>query len=167
MTTQLILANADKLGQINLAEITRVIPPYYGRNSHPSFFLDRELVGSINYIKHNNLYRHVKVYKGHFLDYIARKEYATLEDWVADCGSSMDHVRFGFQKFDGLQTHISLQQLVDELDPMPPLIPFDENVDEITKFMNKLHVDELSLKNLMVRTKTVGLLTYTEYMETD
>ena len=167
MTTQLILANADKLNQINLAEITHVIPPYYGRNSHPIFFLDRELVGSIDYIKHNSLHRHVKVYKGHFLDYIARKEYATLEDWVFDCGSSMNRVRFGFQKFDGLQTHISLQQLVDELDPLPPLIPLDDGTAEIAQFMEKLRVDDLSLKNLLVRTKTVGLLTYTEYMETD
>lgn len=167
MTTQLILENADKLNQIDLAAITNVMLPYYGRNAQPSFFLDRELIGSIDYIKHNKLHRHVKVYKGHFLDYVSRKEYATLEDWVADCGSSMNNIRFGFQKFDGMQTHISLQQLVDELDPLPPLIPVDETMDEITKFMNKLHFDELSLKNLMVRTKTVGLLTYNEYMGTD
>jgi hypothetical protein len=168
MATQLILENADKLNAINLADIIELPLPYYGPNPQKSFFLRRELTHTKESAKQLGIYRHCKPYKGRFLDYIVRKEFATLEDWVLDCPgpASMDDVMFGFSKFDGYRTHITLDQLINHLDPMPPLVPFeDPDMDELAKFANRLHIDELSLKNLMVRTRTSGLLTYTEYME--
>ncbi len=166
MATEIVLANADKLDGINLRNFITAVIPDYGRNAHKSFFLARELTHTQNSARELGVYRHCKPYKGHFLDYIARKEFATLEDWVADCGDTMNHVMFGFNKFDGYHTYITLNQLIEHLDPMPPLIPYeDPEVDELTKFANRLHIDELSLKNLMVRTRTSGLLTYSEYME--
>jgi len=166
MATQLILENAAKLNGINLADILELPLPYYGPKPQKSFFLRRELTHTKESAKELGIYRHCKPYKGRFLDYIVGKEFATLEDWVADCRyASMDDVMFGFSKFDGYRTHITLEQLINHLDPMPPLVPFgDPEMDELTKFVTKLHVDELSLKNVMVRTRTVGLLTYTEYM---
>jgi len=167
MATQIILENADKLNGINMADIIGLPLPFYGHNAQKSFFLLRELMHTKESAKQLGVYRHCKPYKGHFLDYIAGKEFATLEDWVADCRyASMDDVMFGFSKFDGHHTYIPLNQLLDHLNPMPPLIPnVDPEMDALTKFVTKLHVDELSLRNVMVRTRTVGLLTYNEYME--
>lgn len=167
MATQLILKNADKLDDVDMADIIGLPLPFYGRNAQKSFFLHRELRHTKESAKELGIYRHCKPYKGHFLDYIAGKEFATLEDWVADCRyASMDDVMFGFSKFDGYPTYITLNQLIDHLDPMPPMIlNQDPEMVELTKFVTKLHVDELSLTSLMVRTHTNGLLTYTEYME--
>ena len=165
MTTQLILENADKLDGIDIARLTGVQHPNYGRNAHPSFFLWRELAYSQAAAKKHGVYRHCKPYKGHFLDYIVRKEYATLEDWVADCGSDMNQIRFGYQKFDAANSHVAIQQLEDFLTPLPELVPIKNEMDEVTSFMEKLHVDELSLRSLLVRTRTSGIQTYREYME--
>jgi hypothetical protein len=167
MATQLILKNADKLNDVDIADIIGLPLPYYGRNAQKSFFLHRELKHTKESAKRLGIYRHCKPYRGHFLDYIARKEFATLEDWAADCCcASMDDVMFGFSKFDGYPTYITLDQLINHLDPMSPIIlNQDPEMDELTKFVTKLHVDELSLTSLMVRTHTDGLLTYTEYME--
>lgn len=167
MTTQLILENADKLNGVNLATFITSHIPNYGCNAQKSFFLHRELAHNKESARRHGVYRHCKPYKGHFLDYTVGKEFTTLEDWVADCGhASMDDVMFGFSKFDGYHTHITLDQLIDHLDPMPALIPFeDPEMDVLMKFVTKLHIDELSLKNVMVRTRTDGLLTYNEYME--
>jgi hypothetical protein len=165
MTTKLILDNADKLGQVNLTEITGVLLPYYGRNPQPCFFLMRELAYPLDHLKRTGMYRHCKVYKGHFLDYITRTEFATLEDWVADCGSHMNQVMFGFNKFDNQITYITLQQLIDHFDPLPLLIPRDPEVDELTAFANKLHIDELSLRNILVVTREDGIKAYKTYME--
>ncbi|NDB83750.1 MAG: hypothetical protein EB127_13645 [Alphaproteobacteria bacterium] len=158
MATQLILANADKLASVDLAEITGLPLPYYGR-SDMCFFLERELSLTKKQAIEFGVYRHLKPYRGRFLDYIAKKEFATLEDWVTDCGSSMDKIMFGFSRFDGYRTYIRLEELINYFTPTC------QDMDELTKFAQKLSIDELSLKNVMVRTRTVGLLTYAEYME--
>lgn len=158
MATQLILANADKLASVDLAEITGLPLPYYGR-SDMCFFLERELSLTKKQAIEFGVYRHLKPYRGRFLDYIAKKEFATLEDWVTDCGSSMDKIMFGFSRFDGYRTYIRLEQLINYFTPTC------QDMDELTKFAQKLSIDELSLKNVMVRTRIVGLLTYAEYME--
>jgi hypothetical protein len=162
MATQLILANAAKLARVNLTEIIGLPLPHYGRTDM-CFFLERELSLTKEQAIRVGAYRHLKVYKEHFLDYIAKKEYATLEDWVTDCGSSMDKVMFGFSRFDGYRTYITLKQLINYLVPSPPQ---DREMDELAKFAQKLFIDELNLKNnVMVRTPRVGILTYTQYMD--
>jgi hypothetical protein len=133
--------------------------PLYTREP-PCFFLDRELMHTKASAKILGFYKHCKLYKGHYLDYTTRTEYASLEAWAASCGSTIDHILFGWNRFDGLPTHTTLKKLLQHLCPPP-----DPEVDELTKFVNKLHVDELSLRNVMVRTRTSGLLAYTEYME--
>lgn len=158
MATQLILANADKLARVDLAELIGLPLPYYGR-SDMCFFLERELSYTKEGAIEAGVYRHLKVYKGHFLDYIAKKEYATLEDWVADCDSGMDKIMFGFSRFDGYRTHIKLKELIDHLNPV------SQDMDELAKFTQKLSIDELSLRDLMVRTRINGLRTYAEYMD--
>lgn len=39
--------------------------------------------------------RHCIPYNGKFFDYIAKKEYATLEEWAADNGKSLDNICYG------------------------------------------------------------------------
>ena len=166
MATEIVLANADNLDGINLADFIKDVIPNYGRNAHKSFFLRRELAHTQESAKRHGVYRHCKPYKGHFLDYIVRKEFATLEDWLTDCGgSSMYDIMFGFSKFDGRNTYITLEQLINHLKPAPVDPEKEPEMDELTKFLKQLHMDDLELKNLMVRTQTRGLLTYREYME--
>jgi hypothetical protein len=70
---------------------------------------------------------------------------------------------FGFSRFDGYRTYITLKQLINYLVPSPPQ---DREMDELAKFAQKLFIDELNLKNnVMVRTPGVGILTYTQYMD--
>jgi hypothetical protein len=163
MATQLILANADKLARIDLAEIIGLPLPYYGR-SGPCFFLKQELSLTKEQAKSSGVYRHLKVYREHFLDYITIKEFACLEDWVADCNSSMGEIMFGFSRFDGYQTYIRLEQLINHLNPTPRVIR-DPVMDELTRFAEKLSMDELSLKNVLVDTRTGIIKTYSRYMD--
>lgn len=133
--------------------------PLYTREP-PCFFLDRELEYTKAEAKARGVYKHCKLYRGHYLDYTTRTEYASLEDWAAACGLTIDHIMFGWNRFDGRPTHTTLKKLLQYLSPPP-----DPEVDELTRFVTKLHVDELSLRNVMVRTRANGLLAYTEYME--
>jgi len=166
MTTHLILENADKLASISIAQLTGVQHPNYGRSSHPSFFLEWELTCTKEIAIQLGIYRHCKPYKGHFLDYIVRKEYATLEDWVTDCGAQMKQIRFGYQKFDDQQTHVSLEELIRHLEHRPPpILTEDPAIEELTKFVDKLHVDDLTLKDVLISTHTCGIIPYDEYMK--
>jgi hypothetical protein len=165
MITELILANADKLVNINIQGITGRWHPTYGKKSQPSFFLRREHLYSYTSAKENGVYRHCKPYKGHFLDYIVQKEFATLEEWVADAGDDMSQVLFGYQKFDGADSYVTLDQLEDFLNPLPSLIPQVDEMDDVTRFMNRLQVDNLGLQNLLVITRRAGVQSYTQYME--
>jgi hypothetical protein len=132
--------------------------PLYTREP-PCFFLSHELVYSKATAKAAGAYRHCKIYRGHYLDYTTRTEYASLEEWATACGSTIDYVLFGWNRFDGQQTHTTLKKLIQHLSPPDP------EVDEITKFMNKLHVDELGLRNVLVDTRTGIIKTYSKYME--
>jgi hypothetical protein len=132
--------NKDFLG-ISISDITHVQHPRY--TSTPCFFLHRELGRTARDLYQTGHYRHAKVYpRGGYFDYIVKKEFATLEDWVADCGSTMDNVLYGYNKFDGQPSYILLSYLLNHLKP---------EVDEITKFMAKLAVNDLSLaKNILI-----------------
>jgi hypothetical protein len=126
----------------------------------PCFFLDRELQYSKAYAKANNLYRHCKLYKGHYLDYTTRTEYATLEDWAESCDSTIDHILFGWNRFDGQPTHTTLKKLLQHLCPLP-----DPDVAMLTKFLSKLRVDELTIQDILVDTRKGIIKTYNRYME--
>jgi len=134
--------------------------PGYTRHDPPCFFLDRELMHTKASAKNFGLYKHCKLYRGHYLDYTTRTEYASLEAWAAACGSTIDHIMFGWNRFDGLPTHTTLKKLLQHLCPPP-----DPEVDELTRFVTKLHVNELSLRNILVDTRTGIIKTYTKYME--
>lgn len=140
---------------VDIAKINGDQPLSY--KTAPCFFLERELGRTARDLYATNQYRHCKVYGGCFLDYIAKKEFKTLEDWVADCGSTMDQVLFGYNKFDMRHSYIYLSQL------MTAISPPDAEVDIITAFMNKLAVDELSLQDILVDTHS-GIKPFDVYM---
>jgi len=127
--------------------------------TQPCFFLERELGKMARELYATNHYRHCKVYGGGFLDYIVKKEFKTLEDWVADCGADMSQVLFGYNKFDARWSYIRLKQLVEA-------ITTSEKIDDdlITAFMNKLALDELSLKDIHIDTHTNGMKSFEAYM---
>jgi len=76
------------------------------------FFLRRELeVTDINkYYKawDEKKIRHCKPYRGHWLDYIVRKEFDTLEEWVADTGDTMENVLYGVNRVHKQDAQASL-----------------------------------------------------------
>jgi len=125
----------------------------------PCFFLERELGKTARELYASNQYRHCKVYAGMFLDYITKKEFKTLEDWVADCGSDMGQVLFGYNKFDARWSYIRLDQLVKAITPPNP-----SDDDMLTAFMNKLAIDELGLKDIHINTHTNGMKPFDAYM---
>ena len=75
------------------------------------FFLRRELeVTDIKkYYKawDEKKIRHCKPYCGHWLDYTARKEFNTLEEWVADAGDTMENVLYGVNRVHKQDAHAS------------------------------------------------------------
>ena len=125
----------------------------------PCFFLDRELAYSKEEAKELGFYRHCKIYKGHYLDYTTRLEYDSLQEWATACGSNINNIMFGWNRFDRLPTHTTLKKLLQHLSPPDP------EVDELTRFAQKLSMDELSLKNVLIDTRTGIIKTYTKYME--
>ena len=125
----------------------------------PCFFLSDELYKTKQELYRTGKYRHCKVYKDGYLDYVVRKDFPTLEAWVADCGSSMDNILFGYQKFNGHQSYITLHQLLSQFEHVP--LPVDNELDA---FMNKLTLDELGLRDLLVVTP-MAIQTYQHYMD--
>ena len=117
------------------------IPELEGIDGLPCFFLQREfdLVNMLvnmggndssiksTLVKHN-VYSHVKLHKGHCLDYVKRKEYDSLEEWASDNLSSIDDVLFGYQKLDGQKTFITLKQLMKYLCPSPEVADIEESM---------------------------------------
>jgi hypothetical protein len=72
----------------------------------PYFFLDKELY--LNMINYNDFLReklagnirHCRILYASktFYDYIVHKEFNSLEEWAADCGYSIDNVRYGVNR---------------------------------------------------------------------
>ena len=149
--------SAPYLG-VDIAKMNGVEPLPY--STPPCFFLERELGKPARQLYATNQYRHCKVYGNKFLDYIAKKEFDTLEDWVADCGADLSQVLFGYNKFDARWSYIRLKQLVAAITPPKP-----SDDDLLTTFMNKLALDELGLKDVLVNTHTAkGIQTFDLYM---
>ena len=93
-----------------------------------------------------------------FLDYIVKKEFNTLEDWVADCGATMNDIMYGFNKFDGVRSYVTLQQLISYL--------ATQDVEEVTNFMRRLNVTGLTIQSvLVVKKDPVMVQTYSDFMK--
>jgi hypothetical protein len=72
----------------------------------PYFFLEKELY--LNMINYNDFVReklagnirHCRILYGSktFYDYIVHKEFNSLEEWAADCGYTIDNIRYGINR---------------------------------------------------------------------
>ena len=130
----------------------------------PCFFFDCELNHTKEMAIIYGRYSHVKLYKGHYLDYVNKNEYPSLEAWAETYHMSIDNILFGYNKFDGRGSYIRLAQLMQYLSPPPPP-PVDPAVEELTRFANRLRIDELTFQNnILVITQTAGIQGYTQYM---
>jgi hypothetical protein len=115
------------------------IPELEGIDGLPCFFLQREydivnmlveMGGNNSSIKSTTIkykvFSHMKLYKGRCLDYVKCKEYDSLEEWASDNLSSIDDVLFGYQRFDGKKTFITLKQLMKYLCPSPEVADIED-----------------------------------------
>jgi hypothetical protein len=112
------------------------------------FFLMRELLvtNKDQYVnaKKDNLIRHCKPHNGKWLDYIVHKEFATLEDWVKDCGGTLGDVLYGVnrvhQNSNNTPKYIYLNTLLSNLGfVFPPVVDIPPKLDafvDILKYMN-------------------------------
>jgi hypothetical protein len=123
------------------------------------FFLDTELgidLNPLNYQDHkaNGRIRHCKIDYSGYYDYIAKKEFDTLEEWAADCGSDVSHIRFGINRVylpGGTHVSVSLQRLLDHIGPVYDQVqkPPAEEISD-TKIVDLLRMKNLTLDNLWV-----------------
>ena len=136
---------------------------YHEHNAY--FFLRRELEVTNNeeYVvaKREGRIRHCKPYCGRFLDYIANKEFKTLEAWVNDCGGYMTDVLYGtnrVHKFiwrEGIRVSqrpewVHLDTLLRRLDFFIVNNPEDEAEREVIDVEEILKREGLTLDNLWV-----------------
>jgi hypothetical protein len=64
--------------------------------------------------------RHMSTYKGKYYDYIAGKDYDTLEKWATDNGRSVDDIRYGVSyvsTYGEYTVSITLPELLEMLNP--------------------------------------------------
>lgn len=120
------------------------------KKTTPCFFTDRELTEG------KAASRHCTIYKKGYFDYIVKKEFKTFEDWIADCGTTLPHVMYGYSKFDGCQSYVPLQQILDVISPQQP------DIQQLIDLMNKLQSDDLDLNALIIKKPI--FIAYSDYM---
>ena len=89
--------------------------------------------------------RHCKPYRGRWLDYTAKKEFRTLEEWVADAGDTMENVLYGVNRvhkgltarYVTLKWFLKYNGYVD-----------DEVLDSFDDIMKKLEITDLPVHGL-------------------
>jgi hypothetical protein len=71
--------------------------------THDAYFFLRRELNIHNMDDYHKAYRsgkirHCKPYRGHWLDYTAKKEFHTLEEWAADAGDTIENVLYGVNR---------------------------------------------------------------------
>jgi hypothetical protein len=117
--------NGDNFG-IRLNTLTDVDRWVHGPTFDSYLFLERELQftnsAEWRHAKNRGLIRHVKPYAGKWLDYVVKKNFDTLEEWLNDCNASVDDVAYGVNRVHkGMQPKfVKLKQLLDKLGYVEP-----------------------------------------------
>ena len=141
---------------------------HVGRNIY--FFLKRELDvknrDEFVVAKSENRIRHCIPYKGHYLDYVVKKEFPTIHDWVKDCGDKMENVLIGSNRVqDGNAPHYMTitellilmydytgpleDQLKVEIPSLPPFLGFTKR--ELTDMIDlEMRLQGLTIDNVWV-----------------
>ena len=155
MDVTLILQTAFKnsgpfLG-VNISYHNGFDMPRYG--TKPCFFIHSPFNHAKDIAVQNGRYRHLTFYKDGFFDYIVKKEFKTFQEWVQDCKVPIEDICFGYQKFDGMHTYISFNELMTLLaPPIPQDTMLDVTVPEdmLTELFKKLHVDGKTIDDIKV-----------------
>ena len=84
--------------------------------------------------------RHCKPYRGRWLDYTVKKEFKTLEDWVADAGDTMENVLYGVNRVHkGLTArYVTLKWFLEYNGYVE-----DEVLDSFSDIMKNLEITDL------------------------
>lgn len=142
--------------------------------SKPYFFLDKELYLKLkNYDdflreKKSGNIRHCKIlYKSKtFYDYIVHKEFNSLEEWAADCGCTIDNVRYGVNRTYSNECldYIHIYNLIntfttDKLVYNTPVVQ-KENIESI------LAREGLNLDNLWIQTCDNHMTSWNNFVKT-
>jgi hypothetical protein len=155
----MLIIREHESGRLNSEQVH---VPGLHQYSEKCFFLRRELGQPKYQLKALGQYQHVKLSVNRqtgnteFLEYsYSRTYFKTLEDWVQSAGSSMDHVLYGRQDFDGENTHITLPELMRQLMFKPEVNPVvDPEVDDLSRLFQKLRTNSVPINQIMV-PKTV------------
>jgi len=155
MDVTLILQTAFKnsgptLG-VNISYHNGFMIPNYG--TKPCFFIHAPFNHAKDVVVQSGRYRHLTFYKDGFFDYIVKKEFRTFQDWVQDCNVPVDNICFGFQKFDGMHTYITFNELMTLLaPPIPQETVMDVTVpeDDLIALFNKLRVNGKTIDDIQV-----------------
>lgn len=149
--------------KIYIGDVMQAAVPAIYHNQAPYFFLHREVGKELRFLADNRLLRHCKLYKDtKYYDYIVLKEFNSIEEWVHDCGGNIADVCYGFSRNDQYNPFVRLNTFLNHLGPV--MLPKLDEITELSQFLNKLHVDELKLKDLLVVTKNDGVKSYDTYM---
>jgi hypothetical protein len=106
------------------------------------FFLKREL--------DMEPIRHMKIVHNGYFDYIAKKHFDTIEEWVADCGGQLDDVLYGrndaydpfYCSLDDLLEHVGIVPQTDFV-PTSSLEKRVEAIEGLLRGMKKVFNDNL------------------------
>lgn len=135
----------------------------YGKR-YPCFFI--ESPSKEQAIK-DGKYSHMKIHKDMFLDYVNQQTYRTFQEWAATMPTvTYDDIRFGFQRWDGKNTSIGFDELVNKVHPQqfaevpvdpprripPPLPSDDDDLDpDLLNLIRKMSVHGLGIDDIEVR----------------
>jgi hypothetical protein len=152
--------NGPTLG-VNISYHNGFLIPNYG--TKPCFFIHSPFNHAKDIVVQNGRYRHLTFYKDGFFDYIVKKEFRTFQEWVQDCNVPIDSICFGFQKFDGMHTYISFDELMTLLaPPISQETVMDVTVpeDDLIALFNKLRVNGKTIDDIKVN----ALVSARDYM---
>ena len=145
--------NGPKLGRdindfIDFEVVTR--PPRY--NNVPYFFIPRAAYVPIHNENQRVLgdFRHCKIYNDIFLDYTVRptKAFGTLEEWAAEVGTTMEHLRFGYESHEPGYKALSIAELIQPMEKKMKPIPVVE--DEFLQLEARMNRIGLGIANVAV-----------------
>jgi len=142
---QFLKVNYGKCHTLDFTQFPNYEPPL--QTSKPCFFPATELATGK---------RHLTLMRGNkWYDYTARLEFNTIEEWIQHCNINKEQIRFGYNRFDGRNSSISLNVLLHKL----------RYQDELCEFMTRLSLNGHTLQeNILVRTSE-QVQTYAQYMK--
>jgi len=132
-----------------------VLTPQDARRPKLYFFMKQELIMTLETLRERGMFRHCTFYNKNngdevYFDYIVKKEFKTLYEWITDCGSTINDVLYGVNRFDGHLSYVELTSIDDDLGTL----------------MDKLVIENLGVPDLLVITKDRGVIGAPQFLYT-